>query len=346
MRCPPVLAELKARAEQRAASLPEPSGDELDQLRTELSAFFARIPEPPVYRRRDDPAKQLALGLLADGEELLARVHKDDTLALWREALELHLAAQVAIAEHRVEASEGLWREALAAEHRAANERRVWARSDEQVPAVFSRDTGESRFDARPEPTVQVKLICPLCRAVHDYELSPRHATHRFTCRGCQAPFQAYIGELKALEIDRKSERERRYMFRLDELTGQTTRIHFDDASEGELGAARRDLLAFLYAPSNHLRGVLNLTSSRVLWIKQRGFCFIATAALGEDAVELDTFRGFRDRVLMRVTPGAVEAYYRHGPRAARWLSSRPRARRVVRGLLRATHRAMKVAGL
>lgn len=341
-----VLAELRTRAAHRAATLPEPNGEQSDQLRTELSAFFARIPEPPVYRRRDDPAKAAALELLSEGEELLARTYKDDTLQLWREALDLHLEAQAAIAEHRVEAAEGIWRRAIAAEQRAANERRVWARTDEQVPPVFSRDTGESRFDPRPEPTVQVKLICPLCRAVHDYEFSPRHSTHRFTCRGCSSPFQAYIGELKALEVDRKSERERRYMFRIDELTGQTTRIHFDDASEGELGAARRDLLAFLYAPSNHLRGVLNLTSSRVLWIKQRGLCFIASAVLGEEAAELETFRAFRDRVLMRVTPEAVEAYYRHGPGAARWLSTRPSAKAAVRLMLKATHRALKAAGL
>lgn len=341
-----MLAELKARAEEKAASLPELNGDEVDHLRSELSAFFARIPEPPVYRRREDPAKQLALTLLSDGEDLLARAHKDDALTLWREALELHLEAQCAIAAHQVEKAEGIWRKALSAEHRAANERRVWARSDEHAPAVFSRETGESRFDPRPEASVQVKLICPLCRAVNDYEFSPRHATHRFVCRGCQAPFQAYIGELKALEIDRKGERERRYMFRVDELSGQTTRIHFDDASEAELGAVRRDLLAFLYAPSNHLRGVLNLNSSRVLWIKPRGFCFIATAALGEDAPELDTFRAFRDRVLMRVTPRAVDAYYRHGPRAAQWLSGKPRTRSAVAAALRATHAALKLGGL
>ncbi len=320
--------------------------DDVDHVRTDLSAFFARIPEPPVYRRRDDPSRQIAQALLAEGQQLLERVAADDELMLWREALQAHLEAQAMIAEGRIEAAESVWRRAIAAEQRAANERRVWARSDEQAPAVFSRETGESRFDPRPEPSVQVKLICPLCRSVNDYEFSPRHATHRFICRGCQAPFHAYIGELKALEIDRKDERQRRYMFRIDELSGQTTRIHFDDASEGELGAARRDLLAFLYAPSNHLRGVLNLSSSRVLWIQQRGFCFVASAVLGDEAPELDTFRAFRDRVLLRWAPGAVEAYYRHGPRAARWLTGRPLARSATRALLRGVHAAMKVGGL
>ena len=51
----------------------------------------------------------------------------------------------------------------------AANERRVWARSDEQRPPVWDRSSGQSRFDPRPEPTVQVKLICPTCRAVNDF---------------------------------------------------------------------------------------------------------------------------------------------------------------------------------
>ncbi|MBL8952297.1 MAG: hypothetical protein JNK82_16075 [Myxococcaceae bacterium] len=318
--------------------------DDVDQLRTELSVYFARVPEPPVYRRRDDPAKQLAQSLVTEGRALLERLNDDDELIHWREALQAHVEAQSMIAEGRLEAAEAVWRRAIAAEQRAANERRVWARSDEHAPAVYSRESGESRFDPRPEPTVQVKLICPLCRTVGDFAFSPRHATHRFNCLGCKAPFQAYIGELKALEIDRQGDRARRYMFRIDELSGQTTRIHFDDASEGELGAARRDLLAFLYAPSNHLRGVLNLSSSRVLWIQQRGFCFVASAVLGDDAPELDTFRAFRDRVLMPWVPAAVETYYRHGPAAARWLSGRPRARRVLRVLLRATHAAVKAA--
>lgn len=334
------LEELKARAHQRALVLPELTVDEVDQLRAEASAFFARIPEPPVYRRREDPAKALAVTLLADGEELLVRLMKDEGLALWREALELHLEAQACIAEHRVEAAEGVWRKALALEQRAANERRVWARSDEQRPAVFVN--GESRFDPRPEPSVQVKLICPLCRAVNDYAFSPRHATHRFGCLGCGRPFHAYIGELKALEIERKGERQRRYQFRIDELQGVTTRIHFDDASEGELAAARRDMLAFLYAPSNNLRGVLNLNSSRVLWIKAGGPCFVATVAFGEGAVELDTFRALRDRVLLPVTPWLVRAYYAHGPGAARWLSRHTMARALVKTALRGLHAALK----
>jgi len=320
--------------------------DDVDQVRTDLSAFFARIPEPPVYRRRDDPARALATTLIAEGQQLLDRVQSDDELVLWREALQAHLEAQRLISEGRIEAAEGAWRNAIIAEERAANERRVWARSDETAPPVYSRETGESRFDPRPEPSVQVKLICPLCRSVNDYELTPRHATHRFGCRSCTAPFQAYIGALKALEVERKDARSRRYMFRIDELSGQTTRIHFDDTSEGELGAARRDLLAFLYAPSNHLRGVLNLSSSRVLWIRQRGFCFVATAVLGEDAAELDTFRALRDRVLMRRAPGLVDTYYRHGPAAARWLATRPRARAALRVLLRGAHAALKAVRL
>jgi hypothetical protein len=336
------LDELKTRAAQKALALPEAGADEADRLRADLSGFFGRIPEPPVYRRREDPSRAQALTLLAEGEELLARVQKaDDVLASWKAALEAHLEAQCRVADGQVDAAEEAWRRALVLEQQAANERRVWARSDEGVPRVYSRESGESRFDPRPEPSVQVKLICPSCRAVHDYALSPRHATHRFNCSTCREPFHAYIGELRQLEIERKDPHQRRYMFRIDELQGATTRIHFDDASEGELSAARRDLMAFLYAPPNHLRGVLNLTSSRVLWITTKGPCFVATVAFGEGAPELDAFRGFRDRVLMPHAPWVVRAYYAKGPAWAQWLSKRPLAKRLVRTGLRAFHKVI-----
>jgi hypothetical protein len=99
--------------------------------------------------------------------------------------------------------------------------------------------------------------------------------------------------------------------------------------------------MAFLYAPPNHLRGVLNLTSSRVLWITTKGPCFVATVAFGEGAPELDAFRGFRDRVLMPHAPWVVRAYYAKGPAWAQWLSKRPLAKRLVRMGLRALHKVL-----
>lgn len=64
--------------------------------------------------------------------------------------------------------------------------------------------------------------------------------------------------------------------------------------------------------------------------------CFIATAALGHDSTWLDTYRAFRDRVLLRIPGGTtlVEAYYRHSPPAARWLAEHDGWRNLVRALL------------
>jgi hypothetical protein len=337
------LEELKARATQKAQSLPGLDVNGTDRLRSDLSAFFGKIPEPPVYRRHEDPARQQATVLLTEGEELLARaVRADGALPLWHKALELHLKAQCFVADGRIEAAEAEWREALALEQRAATDHRIWKRSDEQRPPVFRSDTGESRFDPRPEPSVQLKLSCPSCRAVHDYAVTTRHATHSFDCVGCRATFWVYLAELRELEIERRPDgTSRRYLFRVDELQGGTTRIHFDDVSNGELSAARRDLIAFIYAPSTTLRGVLNLSSGRVLWVTNGGPCFVATVAFGEGAVELEAFRQFRDRVLMPHVPGVVAAYYAHGPALARWVERKPLRKWAVRAMLRGVYRVI-----
>jgi hypothetical protein len=86
---------------------------------------------------------------------------------------------------------------------------------------------------------------------------------------------------------------------------------------------------------------VLNLTSSRVLWITSKGPCFVATVAFGEGAPELDAFRRFRDRVLWPHAAWVVRGYYARGPKWARWLERRPVARRGVRALLRGIHRVI-----
>src|SRR6185436_1950834 len=103
----------------------------------------------------------------------------------------------------------------------------------------------------------------------------------------------------------------RHYVFRIEELTGQTSRIEFEDSSGAELSVARRDMIAFLYTWNRELRGVLNLSSSRLLWVTRGGFCFVATVAFGEDAPELLAFRAFRDDVLRRSAAGRalVRAY-------------------------------------
>lgn len=330
---------LSARARQAAKGEPLAT-DASEPFRSDAMTFFTRIPEPPVYRRRDDPAKKQAAELLPEGEALLRRAYQlenDPAVRPWLEALEAHVEALCLISEGRVEAAEPLWLKAQGAEREATAVKRLWSRTDEQVPGVFSKVSGESRYDPRPEPLVQVKLVCPSCRKVGDHSFSPRHATHQFQCGHCAAPFTAYFGEVRTVEVLKRG-RSRRYSFRVEELSGAQTRVEVDDAGDAELQAARRDLLAFLYSPPTALRGVLNLNSSRVLWLTPGGPCFVATAAFGAGAPELDVLRRFRDRVLARSAAGRafIAWYYRQGPGLAAALRRRPALRRVTRAGLRA----------
>lgn len=321
----------RARAKEAAAKLPHVPGDVSELLRADAVAFCAKLPEPPVYRRRDDPARAQAQASIAEGEGLLARAYQSNDAA-WVSALEAWLTTLHHIADGRVELAEVSWVEAQRLEQLASGRRRLYALSDETRPRVFDPQTRQSRFDPRPERTLTVKLPCPSCRKVSEVTFSPRVATHQFGCTHCAAQWTAYFGEVRSVEIARRANR-RTYSFRLSELAGPLTRIEVEDASSGELQVARNDLLAFLYLPRSVLRGVLNLSSSRVLWLTSGGPCFVATVAFGEGAPELDVLRRFRDRVLLPRASGRrfVAAYYRHGPALAqvvlrrRWLRAATR---------------------
>jgi hypothetical protein len=119
--------------------------------------------------------------------------------------------------------------------------------------------------------------------------------------------------------------------------------VQFEDDSGAEFLVARRDLLAFLYTPERHLNAVLNLSSARLLWVQRSRWCFIATAAFGEGAPELETFRTFRDHCLLPFAFGraAVSAYYQWGPFLGRWLARHPRARGWTRSVLARTERLL-----
>lgn len=339
------LEELRQRARDRLRQLSAQRNDGLDAFQRDALAFFARVPEPPLYRRRDDPVRKQAGALLEEGETLLARSWRLGTdVAAFTPAVEHHLLALSLMAEGRVEAAEPAWHQAIDLERKATAPLRLWSRTDERRPEVFEPDTRRSRFDPRPEAQVEARLACPGCHKVSQFSLSPRVASHHLVCTHCSASFVAYIAELRALEVQPLGRNRRRYLFRVDELSGLATRIEFDDAAQGELGAVRRDLLAFLYMPETILRGVLNLNSSRVLWVSSPGACFVATVAFGEDAPELDTLRAFRDRVLARVAPGRafIRWYYREGPALARFVSRRPLLKRVTRGALRVVTRRLE----
>lgn len=323
-----------SRAKEAAARLPYTPGDVSELLRADAVTFCGKLPDPPVYRRQDDPARELARALISEGESLLARAYQsqDDR---WTAALEAYLTMLHHIADGRVELAEASWVEAQRLEQLATGRRRLFALSDERRAPVFDPVTRESRFDPRPERSMTVKVPCPACRKVSEVSVSPSLADHQFRCPLCGAAWHGYFAQVRSVEVTRRGQR-RRYDFRLRELGGTHTRLEVEDGSVGELQVARHDLLAFLYLPRTHLRGVLNLNSSRVLWVTGGGPCFVATVAFGEEARELEVLRGFRDRVLLPSAPGRhfVAAYYAHGPAMARAVVARPWLRRLTRRAL------------
>lgn len=333
------MDDLRARAKDRLTKLEAQPHDGLDAFHRDALAFFSRVPEPPVYRRRDDPTRALATLLLTEAETLLARAWRlGEPVKPFVPALELHGQTLGLLSEGKVEAAEAPWLRALELERAATAHLRLWHRTDEQRPRVFDEATRRSRFDPHPEAQVQAKLVCPACRQVGAYSLSPRVATHALQCLKCSADFTAYVTELKSLDVTPVSKTRRRYHFSVEEPSGLSARVEFEDVNHGELSASRRDLLAFLYDGHTQLRGVLNLDTSRVLWVSAPGACFIATVAFGEGAQELTALRGFRDRVLLRSAPGRVftHAYYRVGPGLARGVGRHEVVRSATRAALRA----------
>jgi hypothetical protein len=311
--------------------------DTADFFRKDAITFFSKIPEPPIYRRREDPQRLVAQELVNLGMSLLSRARMlGAPVEALAKAVEAHVEALNHTAQGHVEQAETAWRHALQLEQLATSMWRLWSRTDEATPPVYDRAAGVSRFDARAEPMLHTKLACFSCRKVSDFELRPTRATHHVKCEHCHRAFTAYLGKLKSLEVTSTARGRRSYVFRLDDLEGIPTRIEFDDASMNELAASRRDLLAFVYAPEVMLRAVINLNSGRVLWLPVGGPCFVATVAFGPDARELDVLRRVRDEWLLRSRGGArfVKWYYAHGPRLARAVARHPRLRAGVKRAL------------
>ncbi len=349
--------DLFKRAQEKAASVPAlrtSIGAEVERFRVECAALFDQVPEPPVYRRIDDPSRKIAERLLSRAEDLWARCLSLKSqgagreLDLLAEALWENVACLCHTADGRVGPAETSYLKALELERVAVTPGRIWTRSDEKSAPVFEKGTGASRYDPRPEPSLKVKLACPnhTCQLQADYSLSPAYATHRFTCPNCRRPFIGYFGEARGVEIEQKG-KARHYAFRVEELDGGLSRVEFEEHTGAELTVARRDLLGFLYTEDRQLRGVLNLSSGRILWVQNAGGCFLATAAFGEDAPELAAFRAFRDEVLMRRKLGVAftRGYYRFGPRAAKLLTATPPSRWLLSKGLQAVHRQLRQRG-
>lgn len=327
----------------------------LERLRTEAAGWFAQIPEPPMYRRLDDPARKRSEALLSPGQELLTRAlamsrHESarDTVTPIIDALEAHLATLCHTVEGRLEEAEREWQRAVELERDIGRENRLWIRSDEEVKPVFDKQTRASRYDPSAEPTLTVKLVCPnrACQHQERFRCSTRYSTHKFECPKCRRPFVGYFGEMRAMEVVRRPGGAR-YLFKIEELNGTPAQVEFEERTGAEFIVARRDLLAFLYDKDRDLKAVLNLSSGRLLWLRRSGPCFIVSAAYGEEAEELEAFRAFRDRALLPYPLGraAVRAYYAGGPLLARAVRSSPSARAQVRRTLDWVHRWLVTKG-
>ena len=327
-----------AEAEQLQAVI-SPAG--LEALRTEAAQLFEALPEPPAYRKANDPARQRAKELAPRAAELLSRLYAafkaspgDARLPAMVHAVEAHLRALAAISVGEITEGDNLARDAWEASRAATSSGSFFQLQAVEGPGrAFDATTGTSRYDPRPEPMLTVQLFCANedCRKPAPYSVAPRYATHRFTCSLCQQPFTGHFAEVRHLEA-KSTGRATHYLLQVEPVGGGQSTLEFDDSSGGDLAVAPRDLVVLLYSGTGSLAAVENLTTGHVLWVLPKGPCFLATAVYGEDAPELDDFRAFRDRVLLTRRWGRVlvRGYYRLGPTAAR--CARPSA---VRGLMR-----------
>lgn len=344
-------------AQARAANIQVPPGGApaaLERLRTEANALFAQVPEPPLYRRAEDPVRKVAAGLLPEAERVLAQglalAQSGSAPGVERlvSALYAHAETLCHTADGRLELAETAWHRAQELE-RAVHPTRQWLAAAEQTPPVFDKASGQSRYDPRTAPQVPVKLVCPNtgCKRLTEYAFSPGQAYHRYRCPACNTPFLAYYAELRGLQVEvRRS--SQRFHFTVDEAAGGgRSRIEFEEASGAEFPAARKDLLVFLYTEARELKVVINLTNSRLMWVSPASSCFVATAAFGGGAPELVAFRAYRDEVLRKslLGRGFIRGYYRFGPGAAEWVVRRPVVRAGVRAVLSQVHGHLKRRG-
>ncbi len=332
---------------------PPPAGDAaLERYRADCAEWVARVPEPPLYRRAQDPSRARAAALLPDGEGLLARGWAllqagvasagDTTLT---QALEAHLESLCLVTEGQLERAEAAWARASALERKARAARRAFVREEEVALPVWDAGTGASRFDPRPAPSLRVRLACPqwACRRVEEVQLSPTYAVQRRTCPRCGQPYVAYLAEARELSAERTSG-GRRYGFRVEALGGGLSRVEFEDDGTELLAVVRGDLLAFLYTVERELRGVTNLSTGRTLWVTRSGPCYLVTHVYGAGAPELHRFRAFRDDVLVPSLAGRwlVRGYYRSAPGLLAWLPHHPRADGLLRKVVQVLAQLLK----
>lgn len=322
--------------------------DQAERLRVEVARCFEALGPPPVYVRVDEALKQT----LAAQREQLKRLRKwavGLTGAPGASALAQALAEGEAMID-AVErgafvAAETAWARLLAKEQEANRHRKAFSHAADERAPVWNEETRTSRFDARETGTTTVRLPCPWprCRQESTLALPAALSLHEQACGHCGKAYRVYVGPLRHLEVTSRGD-ARHYRFEVGDGQGGAVAVELHAGGPGELRAARGDLMAFLYLRTMELSGVVDLSSSKVLWVGGGGACFLVSAVYGPRAPELHTFRAFRDRALLPHAPGrlVVRGYYRVGPPLAAVVKRSPRSRRLLRAALNVVERALR----
>lgn len=109
------------------------------------------------------------------------------------------------------------------------------------------------------------------------------------------------------------------------EINGFEITLHFVDGLVGDDDLAANGVITDQGGPAVSITSDSEATGSD---------CFIATAVYGStSATSVLLLRQFRDRYLLTNLPGKwfVKNYYRYSPAVAKWLATRPIAKRIVR---------------
>ncbi|MBX7100761.1 MAG: hypothetical protein K1X89_23815 [Myxococcaceae bacterium] len=315
--------------------------DDVERLRADAVRCFQGLGPPPVYLRVDETVKARLAGQREVVLALKARALALDGGAMLVPALDEGLAVLDAAGRGAWVEAEEAWHRLLQHQKLALKARRAFSRPDEERPPVWDAAQAQSRFDAREAKGPEVRLPCPWprCRQEHRHALPAGVAMHGITCPKCGRRFDAFVGVLREAEVQQSS-LGRDYRFRVADGLGGGVRVEVKDHGAAELQAAPGDVLAFLYTDGSTLQAVVDLSSSRVLWISRGGPCFLATAVFGEGAPQLEAFRAFRDRRLLPSAPGRllVRGYYALGPTLARVVLASPHLTKALRGTLVAVH--------
>ena len=329
---------------------------DLGRLSIEFMLWASLQPEVPVYAWKEDVLWALLPKRLEQADAYAHRlescVAQTQAQAAELQALKALLAAQKAtllcMQQGQLAQAEVHQVHARQLEAQLSEMLSLFSWPKVEPRPIYNRATQVSRYDAVDEGQGTVQVFCAFrgCKKPQTLAFSRTNSWYTPDCMACGRPFLVFIARLLELQTH-KRQGHVRYVLRLEEAQGKHVRVEFLDGSGDVWQVLPRDYLALLYAwhmPSApqtkndaQLGAVVNLTRKHVFWLSKVGHCFIATAFLGEEAVELPTFRRFRDEVLLRRLWGrlAVRAYYALGPHAARLLYAQPWLRAPMRRLLR-----------